>query len=91
MIKIMTREELSEMKHEILDSLLRIANDQNPGEPFFIRCLVPEYIWRDWKKKNIGVVLWLGKRFYEHPERKAIFKCIYPAEKYGAALYVNAW
>ena len=90
MIKIMTHDELAEKKHELLYVLVLRSNSWPSGKLFHVRDLVPEpEVWLSWKKENMGVVLWLGKRFYEHQERKSTFMGLDPALNDGAATYMN--
>ena len=76
-----------------LEELVRAANQRLSREPFHVRDLADAELWRAWyrywRKRNISVVLQLGKDFYHHPGLKARFIGYDPNPKDGAAMYVN--
>ena len=76
-----------------LEELVHAANQRPNKELFHVRDLVDPDIWRAWylywRKRNISVVLQLGKDFYNHPGRKARFIGYDPSHNDGAAMYVN--
>jgi hypothetical protein len=79
----LTRDGLEKKKFEILYSLLE-RGSRRPLGTYYLRDLVGDLgVWRAWREANLGVFLWLGRRYYR--AKKSAFKGI----DHGAAIYLN--